>query len=319
MSDPAATRPALLALDTAGLYFRAFHSVPEKITDPAGHPANAIRGFCDMLATLITEYRPAGIVAAEDANWRPAWRVALLPEYKSQRVGADGGEDAPASLGPQVETIWKLLTAFGVSRAWLDDGEADDVLAALPADGLSEAGQTVIVTGDRDLFQLARPDRKILYIGAGMAKRALYGPDEVARRVGLPAGTPATAYADCAVFVGDPSDGLPGVPAVGPAGAAKLVAAHGDVEGVIAAAEDEGVKIPPKQRASILAHADYMRAAKQVIALGTREELARPQVAGNLDGSLGPVDVEAVTAIAAATGQARAIGRLDSALELIRG
>lgn len=319
MTDLAAPRPALLALDTAGLYFRAFHSVPEKITDPDGHPANAIRGFCDMLATLVTEYRPAGLIAAEDASWRPDWRVALLPEYKAQRVGADGGEDAPESLGPQVETIWKLLAAFGVSRARLDDGEADDVLATLPAGATDVEGPTVIVTGDRDLFQLARDDRQILYIGAGMSKRALYGPTEVAERIGLPAGVPAASYADYAVFVGDPSDGLPGVPSVGPAGAAKLVAAHGDIEGVIAAAGDEGVKIPPKQRASILEHIEYMRAARQVIALGTRPELASPEFSGDPGGALGPIDEEAVAAIAAATGQARSIGRLETALDQLRG
>ncbi|MBC7308019.1 MAG: 5'-3' exonuclease, partial [Dietzia sp.] len=89
----------LMVLDSAGLWFRAFHSVPEKITGPDGAPANAVRGFCDMVAVLVEEYSPTGLVAALDRQWRPDWRVELLPSYKAHRVGDDGEEDAPASLG----------------------------------------------------------------------------------------------------------------------------------------------------------------------------------------------------------------------------
>lgn len=95
----------LMVLDSAGLWFRAFHSVPEKITGPDGAPANAVRGFCDMTAVLVEEYRPTGLVAALDREWRPGWRVDLLPSYKTHRVGDDGEEDAPDSLAPQVESI----------------------------------------------------------------------------------------------------------------------------------------------------------------------------------------------------------------------
>ena len=80
----------LMVLDSAGLWFRAFHSVPEKITGPDGAPANALRGFCDMVAVLVEEYSPTGLVAALDREWRPTWRVELLPSYKAHRVGDDG-------------------------------------------------------------------------------------------------------------------------------------------------------------------------------------------------------------------------------------
>lgn len=307
---------SLMTLDTAGLYFRAFYSVPEKITDPAGHPVNAVRGFCDMLATLLTEYRPAGLIAATDAQWRPDWRVRLIPSYKAQRVGADGGEAVPESLPAQVDTIFALLAALGVVTASMDDAEADDVLAALPLPD-TVPGDTVIVTGDRDLFQLARSDRSIVYIGAGMAKRARFTPVEVAQRCGFDAGTPASAYADYAVFVGDASDGLPGVAGIGPAGAAKLINAFGDVDGVLAAACDDTVKLPSKQRAALQDAADYVRAAKRVVALESHPE--RVELTGSPQGRLGAVDEDAVSSIMEKTGQQRSITRLMEALAPVRG
>lgn len=313
MSTPFQT--ALLALDSAGIYFRAFHAIPDKITDPAGNPMNAVRGFCDMTAEFVREYSPAGLIAARDENWRPDWRVRLVPEYKAARVAEGGGEDAPEALHFQVPIIWELLAALGVCTAHIPDGEADDVLAALPFPDAH--GQTaVIVTGDRDLLQIATDDRKVLYIGAGMKKRVLYGPAEVAERVGFPEGTDPRKYADYAVLVGDPSDGLPGVAGIGAKSAAGLVAAHGDVEGILAAAADESVKMAPRQRDNLLASADYVRAAKKIVALGVSGHT--PECDGARSGALGDVDSAALDALIERTGQERAIRNLEKALADLR-
>ena len=297
----------LMVLDSAGLWFRAFHSVPEKITGPDGSPANAVRGFCDMVAVLVEEYSPSGLVAALDRQWRPDWRVELLPSYKAHRVGEDGEEDAPASLAPQVESIRAVLSAAGITQAWAEDAEADDVLAALAA----RDREVLVVTGDRDLFQLASRTTTVVYVGAGMRKRLAYTTDVVAERFDLPANDDARVYADYAVLVGDASDGLPGVAGVGAKTAATLLREYGDLDGILAAAGDPGSALTARQRTAITAGADYLAAAQGVVRLGGRAfEL---EFSGDLDGRRGEVDLDCLEAIGEATAQSRAIGRLVEA------
>lgn len=297
----------LMVLDSAGLWFRAFHSVPEKITGPDGSPANAVRGFCDMVAVLVEEYSPSGLVAALDRQWRPDWRVELLPSYKAHRVGEDGEEDAPASLAPQVESIRAVLSAAGITQAWAEDAEADDVLAALAA----RDREVLVVTGDRDLFQLASRTTTVVYVGAGMKKRLAYTPDVVAERFDLPVNDDARVYADYAVLVGDASDGLPGVAGVGAKTAATLLREYGDLDGILAAAGDPGSALTARQRTAITAGADYLAAAQGVVRLGGRAfEL---EFSGDLDGRRGEVDLDRLEAIGEATAQSRAIGRLVEA------
>lgn len=305
------TQGPLMVLDSAGLWFRAFHSVPEKITGPDGAPANAVRGFCDMVAVLVDEYRPSGLVAALDRNWRPDWRVELLPTYKSHRVGAGGGEDAPESLLPQVDVIRELLAAAGLTTAGADDAEADDVIAALAAEGR----EVLAVTGDRDLFQLASTTTTVIYVGAGMRKRLAYTPEVVAERFDLPAGVDAGVYADYAILVGDASDGLPGVAGIGAKTAATLLREHGDLEGITAAAADPGSGLTTRQRKAVVDGADYLAAAQGVVRLGGRDfDL---EFSGSPDGRRGPTDIPSLDALAASTGQDRAIRRLVGATEVL--
>lgn len=303
----------LMVLDSAGLWFRAFHSVPEKITGPDGVPANAVRGFCDMVAALVDEYAPTGLVAALDRDWRPDWRVDLLPTYKAHRVGADGGEDAPAALGPQVDTIGEILSAAGIARAGAEDAEADDVIAALAA----RERVVLVVTGDRDLFQLASATTTVVYVGAGMRKRLAYTPEVVAERFDLPAGGDASVYADYAVLVGDASDGLPGVAGIGAKTAASLLREYGDLDGVVAAAADPGAGLTARQRGAVTDAADYLAAARGVVRLGGREFAV--EFDGDADGRRGPVDPDRLDALAASTGQARSIGRLVEATAVLAG
>ena len=302
------TRPVMV-LDSAGLWFRAFHSVPAKITGPDGHPMNAVRGFCDMTATLVEEYRPAGLVAALDRSWRPGWRVDLLPGYKAHRVGDDGAEDAPEALHAQVGIIVDLLHALGVTTAAAADHEADDVIALYTESG----GPVVVVTGDRDLLQLASPTASILYVGGGMRKRQIFTPADVADRFGVPVGRDAGVYADYAVLVGDASDGLPGIAGIGAKTAATLLGRFGDLDGVIAAAEDPASDLSPRQRSALTEGRDYLLAARQVVRLGGRD--LEPETVGDRCGRRGPVDERTVAELIARTGQDKAIGRLVAALD----
>lgn len=305
------TQGPLMVLDSAGLWFRAFHSVPEKITGPDGSPANAVRGFCDMVAVLVDEYAPTGLVAALDRQWRPEWRVELLPSYKAHRVGDDGEEDAPATLGPQIGSIRAVLGAAGITQAWAEDAEADDVLAALAA----RDREVLVVTGDRDLFQLASSTTTVVYVGAGMKKRLAYTPEVVAERFDLPAAGDARVYADYAVLVGDASDGLPGVAGIGAKTAATLLRDFGDLDGIIAAAGDPGSAMSARQRKAITEGADYLTAARGVVRLGGRAFDVRFD--GDVDGRRGPVDSGRIESLGESTGQARAIGRLVEATAVL--
>src|SRR3954469_22382573 len=169
----------LMLVDAANLYFRAFYAVPESITGPDGRPVNAIRGFLDMAASLIERRRPARWVACLDLDWRPAFRVALVPSYKAHRVAPGGGETIPDGLVPQIPVLLEVLAALGLATAGAEGFEADDVLASLAA---RDADACEVVTGDRDLLALATDRVHILYVGKGVARMEDLGPAEVQAR-----------------------------------------------------------------------------------------------------------------------------------------
>src|SRR5262249_22419635 len=218
-----------MLLDAASLYFRASHGAPESITAPDGTPVNAVRGFLDMVATLVRTRRPTRLVACLDASWRPAFRVAALPSYKAHRLAPDGREEiVPPGLVPQVPVILEVLAALGLAAVGAPGFEADDVIGTL-AD--ADSGPVEVVSGDRDLFQVVRDDRpvRVLYTGRGVSKLEVVDEAWLSAKYSLPSGagaaqTAGRAYADFAVLRGDPSDGLPGVPGVGEKTAAALVA-----------------------------------------------------------------------------------------------
>jgi 5'-3' exonuclease len=251
----------LLLLDTPSLYFRAFYGVPESVTAPDGTPVNAIRGLLDFIARLVRDFRPTRLVAAMDADWRPAWRVAAIPSYKAHRVAADGGDQTPDSLEVQVPVIEDVLDALGLCRMGIAGYEADDVIGTLA----STAGCAVdVVTGDRDLFQLVRDDQpvRIVYTAKGVGQAGAWDEAAVTAKYGIP----GRGYAEFATLRGDPSDGLPGVPGVGEKTAAALVTRFGTVEEIVAAAatgSDEG--FPAGARGKVLAAADYLTHAPAVV------------------------------------------------------
>ncbi len=214
------TPVTVMLVDSASLYFRAFFGVPESVTAPDGMPVNAVRGFVDMIAQLITRRRPSRFVACLDLDWRPAFRVELVPSYKAHRVAPAGGETIPDALSPQVPVLLDVLAAAGLATAGAEGFEADDVIATLAA---RDADTVEIVSGDRDLMALVTDTVTLLYTGRGVAKLEELRPDDVLAKYGVP----APRYPDFAVLRGDPSDGLPGVKGIGEKAAAALVSRYG--------------------------------------------------------------------------------------------
>ena len=238
MQDCAPVSPSarpLMLLDAASLYFRAFYGVPESITAPDGTPVNAMRGFTDMVARLVTERRPTRLVACLDLDWRPAFRVDALPSYKAHRVAgasrrprpAGVPEEVPDTLAPQVPVILEVLAAAGIATAGAEGYEADDVIGTLR--GRADR-PGVAVSGDRDLMQIVarRAGRcGCSTSGAGWPRPSCSGRPRSPRSTACRRRGPGEAYAEMAMLRGDPSDGLPGVPGVGAKTAATLVGRFG--------------------------------------------------------------------------------------------
>jgi 5'-3' exonuclease len=258
----------LALLDSASLYFRAFYALPDSMTAPDGSPVNAIRGFADVIARVITERRPSRLVACLDADWRPAFRVAALPSYKTHRVAdpKHNIEEVPDTLTPQIPVILDLLDAFGLATAEADGYEADDVIGTLAA--RENADPVEVVTGDRDLYQVVRTEPtpvSVVYVGAGWAKVQTVGPAELAAKYALPVDDAGPAYADMAALRGDPSDGLPGVAGIGEKTAAKLITRFGSLEGLVEAAAAPNSTVPERWRAALAQDAKYVAAAPLVV------------------------------------------------------
>ena len=268
--------PPVLLLDGASMWFRSYFGVPSSITGPDGRPINAVRGFLDSVATLISQHRPSRLVVCLDLDWRPQFRVDLIPSYKAHRVAEEGSpldgagnenvEEIPDDLSPQVDMILEMLGAYGIATAGAEGFEADDVLGTLAA--IERHDPVVVVSGDRDLLQLVGDEPveiRVLYIGQGLKKATLFGPTEVADRYGVPVDRAGDAYAELALLRGDPSDGLPGVPGVGEKTASAMLTEYGSLANILSAARDPKSALPRAFRAKILAATDYIEAAKPVV------------------------------------------------------
>ena len=263
----------LMVLDTASMYFRAFYGVPEIKADD-GTNVNAVRGLLEFIARLVTDYSPSHLVCAWDNDWRPQWRVDLLPTYKAHRVeyvvpgAAPDVEEVPDPLEAQVPIILDVLAALGICVIGADGYEADDVIGTLATGAPMPVD---IVTGDRDLFQLVDDDAevRVLYIARGVGRHERVTNDVVREKYGVD----ASQYADFATLRGDASDGLPGVAGVGDKTAASLLAKFGDIDGVIAGADDDDSELGPGPRGKIKAARDYLAVAPQVVAVAREIDL----------------------------------------------
>jgi 5'-3' exonuclease len=269
--------PRLMLLDTAALYFRAYHGLPDTITSPDGRPINAVRGLLDIIARLVTEFEPTDLVACWDDDWRPRWRVDLIPSYKAHRVaeevtGADPDvEVVPDTLSPQIPVIREALDALGIAIVGAAEHEADDVIGTLATTATMPVD---VVTSDRDLFQVIDDERRVRVISTakGMRDLDLVTDEALHARYGVR----AAQYADFATLRGDPSDGLPGVAGIGEKTAASLLARFDDLDGVLAAAHRTGSGIPAGQAAKLRAGEEYARRA--VLAVRVVRDLSLPTV-----------------------------------------
>ncbi|NDL56085.1 5'-3' exonuclease [Phytoactinopolyspora mesophila] len=298
----------LMLLDTASLYFRAYFGIPDKITAPDGTPVNAVRGLLDFIARLITDRHPSRLVACLDADWRPAFRVELIPTYKAHRVAdhATGAETVPPALESQIPVILEVLDALGLAHVGVPGFEADDVIGTLAK---RDAGPVDVVTGDRDLFQLVDDARgvRILYTARGVGKHEVIDESAVAAKYGIP----GRAYADFATLRGDPSDGLAGVSGAGDKTAATLVSRYGDIKNLLAAADDPSSDLSPTVRRKLLDARDYLAVAPDVVAV--RADVPLPDFRDHLPHA--PADPAALAELSERWGLGSSVTRVLTALE----
>ena len=255
-------RRNLQLFDTASLYFRAFFGLPGSLRAQDGQSVNAVRGLLDFMARFITDYRPTHAAACWDNSWRPTWRVDLVPSYKAHRVLSGAIEVVPEELSPQVPLILAVLASLGITVVGADDFEADDVIGTLA----THAGIPVdVITGDRDLFQLVDDARgvRVLSVVKGVRNHEVMTDAALIAKYGID----GAGYADFATLRGDASDGLPGVPGIGEKTAARLIADHGDLEGVLAAASTK--RLSPALTARLTAGIPYLGPAREVVRVRT--------------------------------------------------
>ncbi|TFH16208.1 MAG: DNA polymerase I, partial [Acidimicrobiales bacterium] len=234
-----------LVVDGNSLTYRAFFALPTDMATASGQVTNAVFGFTSMMINVMKDHRPDGVLVAFDRP-EPTFRHVAEPLYKAQR------EAAPDILRQQMGLVREVLDAIGISTVDLSGWEADDLIATA-TDRLVEAGhQVIIVTGDRDSYQLVRdPDVKVLYNKRGVSDYAFYDEAGIEERTGV---TPAL-YPQYAALRGDNSDNLPGVPGVGEKTAAKLINTYGGLDGIFEHVDEQ----TPKLRTNLAEHEDRAR------------------------------------------------------------
>ena len=257
-ADAPAERPLhLILIDGSGFIFRAYHALPP-MTRPDGTPVNAVFGFTNMLAKLLREHVGTHIAVIFDAG-RATFRNRLYDAYKAQRP------PPPEELIPQFGLIREATAAFCVPAIELEDWEADDLIAAYAVAAENAGGQVTIVSSDKDMMQLIRPGVEML----DPIKQKPIGPAEVMEKFGV---TP-DKMVEVQALIGDSVDNVPGVPGIGPKGAAQLINEFGDLETVLAAAP---AMKPSKRRDMLIEHAAKARISRELVQLRADAPLPMP-------------------------------------------
>jgi 5'-3' exonuclease len=296
---------SLLLIDSASLWYRAYYGMPDTLVSPDGMPINAIRGFLDMTARLITQYQPNRIVACLEGDWRPTWRTDLFPGYKANRVDEEGEEDEPDTLAPQIPLLLDLLDLFGFPMVGVDNYEADDLIATF---SINESGPIHIVTGDRDLFQLVDDERRVrvIYLAKGFSQQEVVDRNWIAAKYGIP----GDRYALFAMIRGDASDGLPGVRGIGEKGAAVIANAFTTIEQALEAAHHDDELLTPLLRKRLIEGSDYIAIAPKLVHCAL--DVPLPQMTLNLPPA--PQDLSEVYAFKERYGLGASVDRLIAAL-----
>ncbi|MFV0307965.1 MAG: DNA polymerase I [Desertimonas sp.] len=245
--------PKLLVLDGNSLTYRAFFALPQDMATASGQLTNAVFGFTSMFINVLKEQRPDSVLVAFDRP-EPTFRHRSDPDYKANR------DAAPDSLRQQMGLVREVLDALGVATCELAGWEADDLIATAAEQAVTRGDDVVIVTGDRDVYQLVRdPHIRVLYNRRGVSDYALYDEAGIIERTGV---TPAQ-YPEYAALRGDPSDNLPGVPGVGEKTAAKLINKYGGLDGIFEHVDEQ----TPKLRESLGASEPRVRKNHEVSVL----------------------------------------------------
>jgi len=277
----------LLAVDAPSMLYRAFFALPKSITDGAGRSVNALLGTANLILREVEEHAPRAVVLCFGPD-AATYRVELFAGYHARRP------EMPADLAPQFEEAPGFFASFGWEIADHDSLEADDLLGSLARVEAEAGGTTLLLTGDRDMFQCANERTTILYVRTGRKGAELVDPEEVRRRYGVP----PELVADFIALRGDPSDGIPGAKGVGEKTAAELLSRHGSLDGVLDGALAEST---PRLRGTL------REGREQLLAF---REIARLQDAGVNR----PPDRETDLAMAAEAARERGMERLAKRL-----
>jgi DNA polymerase I len=257
---------AIYLLDGNSLVFRAFFALPTDLVTTSGQVTNAVHGFTSMVVMLLRDQSPGGMAVAFDRP-EPTFRDEIVPDYKGNRP------ETPDLLGPQFALVRQVLSAMGITMVEVPGFEADDVLATLATEARDAGRDVVVVTGDRDCFQLVEdPHVKVMYTRRGISDTVVYDEAGILERTGVP----ARQYPVLAALRGDQSDNLPGVPGVGEKTAARLVTSYGDLDGIFSHVAEQ----TPKLRQSLADHEDTVRRNAAVIPL--RRDVELPVGVGDL-------------------------------------
>ncbi|GAA3831710.1 hypothetical protein KACC15558_09530 [Brevibacterium ammoniilyticum] len=298
----------LVLVDTPALYYRAFYSVPDSIVNDEGQPVNAVRGVLDAIAQMIRRFSSARVVATMDADWRPAFRTAIMPEYKAARIkDEEAGTEIPPELDAQLPILRAVLTAAGIPIAEADGTEADDVIATMAAESTTPV---VIVSPDRDLLALLDADRdvSVLRPRKGGEWEAITAAD-LPELYGVESGI---RYRELAALRGDPSDGLPGAAGIGEKTASTLLTNFGTLAGIVSAAK-AGVKtggLSPKRATTIVDSEEMLARTVEVMTCLTDVDHGIA-----LDALPGSLDTAALEAAAHGQNIARSVENLLAALD----
>jgi DNA polymerase-1 len=269
-------RPLLALLDGHSLAYRAFFALPDDLRTTTGQLTNAVYGFSSMLVKLLAEHKPDRIAVMFDRG-RPVERLEIMPDYKGNR------RETPDEFRSQLPLIVEVLDALSIPHLAVTDTEADDLIATYATQASAAGLDTLIVTGDRDVFQIVDDHIKVLYTRRGISDTVVMDAGAIEERYGVG----PERYAMLAALRGDPSDNIPGVPGVGEKTAAKLLTEFGDLEGVYANLDKvKGKKLP----VTLAEHRDAVFAGLAVARLHRDLDLPAPVD----DLRMGEVDVEAV-------------------------
>jgi DNA polymerase-1 len=244
--------PTLALIDGNSIAYRAFYALPEDLATKSGQVTNAVFGFTRMLIRLLKDFHPDGIAVAWDVS-RKTFRTEVYPEYKAQR------EKAPDHFRSQLPLMDKVLESLQITQLRMEGYEADDLIATLTKNAVEGGWAVLIVTGDRDAFQLVGGPVRVVYTRRGISDTVIADEAYVEERYGIR----PNQYVEYAALRGDTSDNLPGVPGVGEKTASRLVADHGTLDGIYGAIADQ----TPRLRESLAAHREQVFLNKDLMTL----------------------------------------------------